>query len=1247
MKHTAHYQLYNSFNFRGVFNKNLLFILLCGTFLMAGHLAHAQLIQSDDFESTFGNWNDGGGDCRRDNSTFINGDYNIRVRNGSGSSNMTSDPINLTPYSSVRFEFLYYTRGLENSENFYVEYDNGNGSFVEIANFRCNIDFANNNTVCAATITLSSVDYAFSTTSRFRIRCDANESDDRVYIDDINIFEITPPTNDSCSNPIVLIPGSSCNPVIGATIDATQSYPGCTGTADDDVWYSFVATYTSHTILVEADSIGDIVFEVFEGGCGGSSLVCEDSTFDTAPESATLTSLTIGTIYHVRVYTWSSANSMRGTFSICILDPCTPGNGNGVSTYGCPGVNLSIDSEDETISIDCDNYGTVMELEADFLSLGDTNSYSTEEIPYNPPYQFECLANPIFINDDDVWSPVINFSPNNFDFCFYGESYNSCTVNANGVISFDTDLAEMYTGWEINNSLPSTANSRDYNGNDYDYGPSIFGVHHDIDPRRGGEIGWEFMNVTSGGGSCRALVTSWHDVPMYADNSILYSGMIILYENSNIIEIYVEEKNMDNFSGSYSDIWNFGNAQIGIQDETSTEATVIKDIGDGDWTVDSVNSRAWRFVPDGASISDLIWLEDGVHNQSYDGNSTISISPTVTTTFTAEVTYNLCNSAIITASDDIIINVQVPKVWEGSESNDDWMNPLNWSDDTLPALDNCVRIPDTGNDPVIYSGDNGNGLNLTINNGASLTQEPNSTLTITKDIFINTAGTYELQDSSSLIQIDDVTNTVNGTFAMDRTTTMRVNDYVYWSSPVTDFNIENISPGTPNGFKYQWLPFANRTLGLQGPLDYGEWDSYNTGAMDVGRGYIIKGPNGHSSSPSPFSAKFYGNPNNGDIIQPIERSGYTGLNYSHQPNPNGTSLVVTSDDDNWNLIGNPYPSALNVINFLTLPANSNIYGMVYLWTHGTNISTSNLDPFYEDYTYNYDIADYIAFNSSGTSTPSGFDGNIGAGQGFFILMNDLDETTESVTFNNSMRSSAYANDQFYRNADASESNTNNNRIWLDYISPNGNTNTTLIAYVEGATNGTDRLFDAINSKGSGLNLYSLIDNKNYLIQGRQLPFDTNDMVPLGINISTSGLQTIAINTIEGLFEDGNNQIFVEDLENGIIHNLKNTPYTFSSEDGIIDDRFVLRYSNSTLGLDDFDTSSGIKVFEENERIIVKSQYASIASVAVFDILGRSLFSNTSVNLNSITINALKPEDRILFFKIILTDGNQKITKLIF
>jgi hypothetical protein len=273
---------------------------------------------------------------------------------------------------------------------------------------------------------------------------------------------------------------------------------------------------------------------------------------------------------------------------------------------------------------------------------------------------------------------------------------------------------------------------------------------------------------------------------------------------------------------------------------------------------------------------------------------------------------------------------------------------------------------------------------------------------------------------------------------------------------------------------------------------------------------------------------------------------------------------------------------------------------------------------------------------------------VASGQGFFVRMTDAASANETVEFHNYMRDSGYRNDQFFRSANSQEDNENNkHRIWLDFIDASGNTNTTLIGYVNGATNDNDRMFDAKNTRGEGMNLYSMINDDRFIIQGRQLPFLDTDTVPLGINITEAGSQTIAINTLEGLFLDTDQAIFIEDLLTGTIHDLRNAPYTFTSESGVIDDRLVLRYTPVTLSIDDADILNGIRVFKENNNIVVKSDYETIQSIEIYDLLGRTLFENGSINLTEYIISALKPKTTTLLLKIKLVDGQQKIAKLIF
>ncbi|WP_138433028.1 T9SS sorting signal type C domain-containing protein [Winogradskyella algicola] len=1096
----------------------------------------------------------------------------------------------------------------------------------------------------ACTGTAASIDFIPPATGDYRIQLNRYNCQTSGFLDngDITVTLIADPpppvTNDECSGATALTVNADLNcgvTTAGTTLGATASPQAddVTGTPNNDVWYSFIATDTAHVVsllnVVLVNGSTDMGIGVYDGTLGCSALTFVD---DSDPNTLNLTGLTIGNLYYVRVYGWFSDSSDAANFDVCVGtdSPCVlPAP---ITAAACPAVDVTPDSA--TVG-SCGSGSGPVDLTAAYTDLGDTSDYDVDLITWDQTV-FDTFAaaatNNVALSSDDRWSNLAYNIP--FDFCFYGNSVSQFVVGANGAISFDSSLANTGSGFSFSDNLPSTTGALFEN--------TIYGVYHDIDPSVGGTISFGTTNANG----CNALVILWDDIPMwdngnFGSNTKRHTAMMVLYENTNIVEVHIEEKVIDDGP------WNGGNAIVGIQNPGATAAVVApcRNGLDTNW---ATTNEVWRFTPSGgSSIATLQWLVDGTLDSTYNGQTTISVNPTSTTTYTAQVTYNLCNASTLVITDDVIVSTGSAKIWDGSQPNDNWMDPLNWSDDAIPTPADCVIIPNTGNDPVIYTGSDGDGLNLTIENGATLTQQPNSTLTIVNFIDVETGGTYNMDDSSSLVQVDDVANTVDGTFTMNRNTNIRVNDYVYWSSPVISFNIENISPGTPNGYKYEWIPTLFQGIGPPGNMVFGEWQGYNTGVMDIGKGYIVKGPTGHTATPSNYTATFSGTPNNGTIVQPIERGTYTGINYFYNPYGNDL-LLVTSDDDNWNLVGNPYPSAINAIDFLTHTNNGNISGSVYLWTHGTDIGAGNTDPFYDDYVYNYNVADYVAYNSSGASTPLGFNGNIGAGQGFFVLMTDTATTNETVTFDNTMRSSAYANNQFYRTSNPSNMDSSAaNRIWLDYVNPSGQTSTTLVAYVDGATNDEDRMYDAHTTTGNGLDLYSLIDEKEFLIQGRQLPFDANDQVPLGLNIAESGIHTIAINTLQGLFNDSNQDIFIEDLLNDTIHNIKESPYSFTSEIGIINDRFVLRFTNSTLGLEDFDTLSGVIVFEDNEKITVKSDYGTIASIDVYDVLGRTLYSNKTVNVNRFSIEPILPKNATLLLKIKLTDGKQKVAKIIF
>ena len=143
---------------------------------------------------------------------------------------------------------------------------------------------------------------------------------------------IAPPANDDCSGAAVLTADTWCNAVTFGATSATESLAGIdcngfTGDANDDIWFSFVATATDMTFGAIGTDDGDgdnstgydAVIEVFDG-CGGTSLGCADATLSCEAEEVALTGLTVGNTYYARVYHWFTATPSPNSVAVCVVE---------------------------------------------------------------------------------------------------------------------------------------------------------------------------------------------------------------------------------------------------------------------------------------------------------------------------------------------------------------------------------------------------------------------------------------------------------------------------------------------------------------------------------------------------------------------------------------------------------------------------------------------------------------------------------------------------------------------------------------------------------------------------------------------------------------------------------------------------------------------------------------------------------------------------------------------------------------
>lgn len=533
-----------------------------------------------------------------------------------------------------------------------------------------------------------------------------------------------------------------------------------------------------------------------------------------------------------------------------------------------------------------------------------------------------------------------------------------------------------------------------------------------------------------------------------------------------------------------------------------------------------------------------------------------------------------------------------------------------WADGLLPSSPYTYTLIASGT-YTIPSGQHLQACELEILPGAHLVIGANASITVTGKI-VN-SGAMTIEDSGSLVQLNDEAENYelgSATFLMKRVTRpVKRFDFTYWSSPVEAITLHTVSPATLSDKYFKFNTSASQWQVVNGGLE----------TMERGRGYIIRAPQTFSlSTPSVYTAQFTGKPTNGIVEQPVFSSG----------------------ENRWNLLGNPYPSAIDATAFTTDPQNASVGGTIYLWTHLTPLSLDVPSGYYV-----YAASDYATFNQTGYVKPNGFeaiefDGMIAAGQGFFIE----GLAPGNATFNNAMRVTQ-KNNQFFRSSNEATA-LQKHRIWLNLTNAQGAFNQTLIGYVEGATNGWDRDFDGRALSGNHVSIYSISGSEKFTIQGRSFPFDVNDVVPLGYRSNLSGTFSIALGQMDGLFGTPSVAVYLQDHVLSLLHNLSEGPYVFETGAGVFDSRFSIVYQTQALAQQEWQRGN-LLIAAANSKITVQSGLGQLSGIEVYDVLGRRLYQADGIAQDYHTISSLEPRNAPLLVRITLTDGSQLSRKVLF
>lgn len=466
--------------------------------------------------------------------------------------------------------------------------------------------------------------------------------------------------------------------------------------------------------------------------------------------------------------------------------------------------------------------------------------------------------------------------------------------------------------------------------------------------------------------------------------------------------------------------------------------------------------------------------------------------------------------------------------------------------------------PDATSDAVIdgdYNGESFTANNLTVNAGKNVTVNYAKVITVAGKL--TNRGAIIVNDGGNFVQTAsgaDTNDMAGGTFTVNKNTSSAAGKYVFWASPVVGQNMYNIYPaGTP-----QYVMSYNTST------DY--YDVLSNPVFSVAsQGYSVKVP--ASAAQAVFSAE---KPNNGTIK---------------------VDLISTVNDNGntYNLIGNPYPSNFDLVEFYKA-GKDDIGSSMYFWD---NISATNTQQVQNASTWAVFNAESKTWSKKGEYKFADDNNSIKPGQGFIVSA-----TKSSATMDNSMRNSA---DGAFTNRIAASPYS---KYWIGLTVPGGDMHTMAITYGGSGTDG----IDAADSKMfsiSGNAVYSVEEGLKLMIQSRA-DFRNSDKILLEMNCALPGKYTISLQGTEKLFSTGQ-QIFLFDSNTGVYTDLTANAYTFDAAAGTQKGRFSIVYSQSGVLAAAEANAMKIQVFSTGEGFGVKAGQ-NISSVQVYDMAGRMLES---------------------------------------
>ena len=360
--------------------------------------------------------------------------------------------------------------------------------------------------------------------------------------------------------------------------------------------------------------------------------------------------------------------------------------------------------------------------------------------------------------------------------------------------------------------------------------------------------------------------------------------------------------------------------------------------------------------------------------------------------------------------------------------------------------------------------------------------------------------------------------------------------------------------------------------------------------LNVGEGYYAwaytTDPNG-TSPPSPDSVVFSGTMNYQDV----------NLTLGNTP---------SSPMAGWNLIGNPFPVALE-------------------WNDHIDWNLVNVGA--TMYIYDNSVSgNFVNWNSTlqtGTNPNGGF---IAATQGFWVRTAVQDGSAASLTIPASQR--LHDDALFWKSGD----DVLQDQLMLT-VEGNGHSDKTIIGFYPDATSGFDPEYDGVYYYPiqEVLSMYSVVHGQKYALN--ELPsIDEYPVVPVDFECRVQGEYTLSADWLDKFPEDL--PIFLEDKQDNIFQDLRSDPvYEFISLPDDNYKRFNIYFGDR---LNQEIAMENIRIFSWQQTVIVDVPFDISGNILIYDISGR-LITEGNVHMGRNEL-ALERANGNYIVKIIANEG---------